>query len=64
MFASAVIEKLISLSPGETLLDAAEEEDRTEETQIAQEETYDEFCSSIYETLLRDLDRRGLEHGM
>ncbi|KAL8830034.1 MAG: hypothetical protein Q9191_001673 [Dirinaria sp. TL-2023a] len=67
MFTSAVIQKLTSLSPGKTLLDAAEEEDevvqRPEEKIVAQEETYGEFCSSIYNTLLRDVDRRGLEHG-
>ncbi|KAL8822730.1 MAG: hypothetical protein Q9191_006543, partial [Dirinaria sp. TL-2023a] len=62
MFTSAVVEKFISLSPGNTLLDAAEEEERTEEKQITQEETYGEFCSSVYNTLLTNLDRRGLEH--
>ena len=62
MFTSAVVNKLTSLSPGRTLLDAAEEENIPLEKVEAQEESYAKFCSTIYQTLLSDVDRRGLQH--
>ena len=62
MFTSAVVTKLTTLSTGKTLVDAGDEEDLTEEELKAQEETYADFCSGVYQTLLRDVDRRGLQH--
>lgn len=62
MFTSAVVTKLITLSAGKTLVDAYDEEDHTEEELRVQDQTYADFCSGVYQTLLRDLDRRGLQH--
>lgn len=62
MFTSAVVTKLTTMSSGKTIMDASEQEDHTEEQLNAQEETYADFCSGVYQTLLRDVDRRGLQH--
>jgi len=62
MFTTAVVSKLTSLSPGISLPEAAEDENYPVEKREAQEGTYGDFCSTIFEALLRDIDRRGLEH--
>ncbi|KAL8663085.1 MAG: hypothetical protein Q9202_004122 [Teloschistes flavicans] len=65
MFATAVIDKLTSLGDGQTLYEAADEEETPPAAQAdRQQESYGEFCSTIYEILLKGVDRRGLEHGI
>ncbi len=65
MFTTAVVSKLTSLFPGLTVAEAAEGEDHPTEKMEAQEEAYSDFYSTIFKTLLCDIDdRRGLEHGI
>ncbi|KAL8952777.1 MAG: hypothetical protein Q9222_001324 [Ikaeria aurantiellina] len=68
MFATAIIEKLTK-DPvtNKSLVDPEEDEesdDPPQEPTIEQHESYTRFCGSVYESLLRDIDRRGMEHGM
>lgn len=65
MLATAVLDKLTSLEDGQTLHDAAQEEESPPEAQFElQEESYREFCSMVFEILLKGIDGRGLEHGI
>ncbi|KAI4194388.1 MAG: hypothetical protein LQ350_007800, partial [Teloschistes chrysophthalmus] len=54
MLATAVLDKLTSLEDGQTLHDAAQEEESPPEAQFElQEESYREFCSMVFEILLK-----------
>ncbi|KAL8903134.1 MAG: hypothetical protein Q9207_004121 [Kuettlingeria erythrocarpa] len=59
-FASAFVEAMTRLEDDTQLVDT-EGERGIEETE-EQEETYAEFCKTVYEALLKDIDRRGFEH--
>ncbi|KAL8965186.1 MAG: hypothetical protein Q9183_003985, partial [Haloplaca sp. 2 TL-2023] len=65
MFATAVIQKLTTnpLTSQPLSIEDDEDEDPPEWTGD-QHDTYATFCKSVYESLLRDVDRRGLEHEM
>ncbi|KAL9013486.1 MAG: hypothetical protein Q9173_001820 [Seirophora scorigena] len=60
MFVTAFVQSLTRINDTTRIMDSDGEEEieHTEE----QEETYAEFCRSMYETLLKDIDRRGFEH--
>ncbi|KAI4190613.1 MAG: hypothetical protein LQ346_004890 [Caloplaca aetnensis] len=60
MFTTAFVEAMTRLDTDTQLVDT-EGERGIEETE-EQEETYAEFCKTMYETLLKDVDRRGFEH--
>lgn len=66
MFTSAVIDKLTQDPDVRRRLGKLDDEDDDciEENLLTdkQEESYAEFCRSVYDTLLRDVDRRGYEH--
>ncbi|KAI4090307.1 MAG: hypothetical protein LQ344_004855 [Seirophora lacunosa] len=60
MFVTAFVQSLTRINDTTRIMnsDGEEEIEHTEE----QEETYAEFTRSMYETLLKDIDRRGFEH--
>ena len=60
MFTTAIIEAMVKVAPdAKPLVDPVSgEEDLTEE----QEASFEEFTRTVYETLLKDVDRRGMEH--
>ncbi|KAL8686033.1 MAG: hypothetical protein Q9224_005575, partial [Gallowayella concinna] len=65
MFATALIEKLTQdPNTGEPLMDREDGEDGEVGTPptIEQAETYSEFCRTVYESLIKDVDRRGYIH--
>ncbi|KAI4274448.1 MAG: hypothetical protein LQ337_003929 [Flavoplaca oasis] len=67
MFATAIINKL-TMNPLTNRPLAAEPDDDDDDTYPQetwtgdQHESYAIFCKAVYESLLRDVDRRGLEH--
>ena len=65
MFATAVVESLTRLgSTRETIGELINKDYENAELIEQQNETYSEFTKTIYETLLKDVDRRGMEHGI
>ncbi|KAL8710042.1 MAG: hypothetical protein Q9220_005313 [cf. Caloplaca sp. 1 TL-2023] len=68
MFATAIIEKL-TRDPvtNKSFVDPEEDEesdDPPQEPTREQQESYTQFCGSVYESLLRGPDRRGMTHEM
>lgn len=65
MFATAIIKKLTrkSKNPEVSVTDYdSDVEDYSEDQVSLQDETFAEFSSSVYYTLLKDFDRRGMVH--
>ncbi|KAI4120260.1 MAG: hypothetical protein LQ338_007149 [Usnochroma carphineum] len=67
-FATAIIQKLTQHPvTNKSLVDVEEDEESDDppiEPTKEQQESYTQFCGSFYESLLRDIDRRGITHGM
>ena len=62
MFTTAVIEKMTKYGGNNSLSTLAAGDEGEEEYTEQQMESMSEFSRSVYETLLRDVDRRGMEH--
>ena len=63
MFTTAMIDKFIQNSTtGRRVVDVRNEDDEEEELDEHQEQTYAAFCGSMYESVLKGIDRRGMEH--
>ncbi|KAL8916043.1 MAG: hypothetical protein Q9208_008728 [Pyrenodesmia sp. 3 TL-2023] len=68
MYTTAIIEQL-TLDPatGRSLFDVYDSEDEGAPPKLltpVQEESYTQLCGSIYECLLKNVDRRGMMHGL
>ena len=61
MFTTALVEKLTRVGANKPLLGDEEDDDDIVHTE-EQQETYAEFTRTVYEYLLKDVDRRGYEH--
>ena len=70
MFTTAVINKLTQdpSMHGRLGFLSGEDEDGENDKDVQwtekQEKSYSEFCKGVYNTLLRDVDRRGYEHNI
>ncbi|KAL8820290.1 MAG: hypothetical protein Q9223_001456 [Gallowayella weberi] len=66
MFATAIINKLTQdPTTKRSLMDRGiPGDDDDEPPTTEQNETYSSFCKTVYESLLKDIDRRGNEHGI
>ncbi|KAI4191060.1 MAG: hypothetical protein L6R41_000375 [Letrouitia leprolyta] len=67
VFASALINAMTTIgATGRNLISEGNEDDDDDEQEKTkeQEETYEEFTRAVYETLLKDVDRRGQVHGI
>lgn len=62
--ASAIIEKMTRYGADKRPLGDANPEQKEEEMSEEQMETYSAFSKSVYETVLKDVERRGYEHRM
>ena len=62
MFTTALVQKLTKVgATGESLIDDTDDEETRDYTEH-QQETLAELTRTVYEHLLKDVDRRGHEH--
>ena len=63
MYTSAIIHKLVyNSATGRSVIDQRDENDEEKLLAEQQEEMYTAFASSVYDSLLNGIDKRGMEH--